>query len=174
MRRFFAIVDDPETLIFTFVRNPYARIVSCYRDKNEKYPIGTYGGSVSFVKDLQGFFGPRLSALDADKPLPFTWFAEMACEIARSGTNGHWLATDRLLPVSDVQCGFTGRVEQFDGDVKVVSDRLGVAPPIGGKMNASGPPIKLSDWITPSIKDRIRSAYNEDFERFQYSTAIPN
>jgi hypothetical protein len=174
IRRFFRMVDDPETLIFTFVRNPYERIVSCYRDKVEKYPIGACIGSEGFTKEVQEFFGQQLSKLDADKPLPFTWFVEMICETARSGKNGHWLAMDRLLPTHDVRCGFTGRVEQFDSDLEIVCGQIGVAPPIGRKLNVSGPPYKISDWITSSMKDRIRLAYREDFERFRYSTAFPN
>jgi hypothetical protein len=168
-RRFFSIVDDPEALIFTFVRNPYARIVSCYRDKVEPYPLSRHGG---FNREVRAFFSRRLSALDLGKPLPFDWFVKMACETSRDTTNGHWLAMDRLLSKHDVVCAFIGRVENFDADIQRVCERLCMPPP-RRRMNPTEP-ARLSEWITPDIRDAVRSAYREDFERFAYSTTVPS
>jgi hypothetical protein len=164
--RFFRLVDDPRTLTFTFVRNPYARLVSAYRDKVEPVPLGAGGG----FREIGAFFGRRLAALDPDRPLPFAWFVTMACETAESGRNGHWLAMDRLVPRADVVCRHVGRVEHFDSDILPVCDHLGIAPP-RRRANATTP-VRLADWITPSLGEAIRRAYRADFERFEYSTAV--
>ena len=166
---FFSVADDPEALIFTFVRNPYARIVSCFRDKVERHPLGRRG---PFSRDIRAFFGQRLDVLDPGKPLPFEWFVEMACATSRDTSNGHWLTMDRLLPQHDVVCTFVGRVENFDSDIRVVCERLKMTAP-RQKMNATGK-VRISEWLTPSIKDAIRSAYREDFDRFAYSTTVPD
>lgn len=168
-RRFFALVDDPDTLIFTFVRNPYARIVSCYRNKLERHALGARR---ALNRDLRSYFGPRLDSMDPAKPLSFAHFVEMACATSRTGKNGHWLAMDRLLPKDDVVCRFVGRVENYDADIKSVCARLNVQPR-ARRHNSSGA-VRLSDWIGPDIRDAIMSAYREDFERFEYSTAVPD
>jgi hypothetical protein len=168
IRKFFDLVDDPNTFIFTFVRNPYARIVSCYRDKFQPYPIGFAGGC---NRDAQKFFQGRLATLDRSKPLPFQWFVEMACATSRDTRNGHWLAMDRLVPKHDVVCRFVGRVEEFSESIEILCDRLGSRPPQRAA-NAMGP-TRLADWISPSARDTVRLAYREDFERFGYSAIVP-
>ncbi len=167
--RFFSVADDPETLIFTFVRNPYARIVSCFRDKVERHPLCSRGG---FNRDIRAFFGQRLNVLDLGSSLSFEWFVEMACATSRDASNGHWLTMNRLLPEHDVVCTFIGRVESFDSDIQTVCAQLHMAPPTR-KVNATGK-VRVSDWLTPSIRDAIRSAFREDFDRFGYSMAVPD
>jgi hypothetical protein len=167
-RRFFSVADDPDALIFSFVRNPYARIVSCYRDKIEPHPISELG---VIGRDAEAFFGQRLAALDRGKPLPFDWFAEMACATARVTPNGHWMTMDRLLPKHDVVCTVVGRVERFDADIQAVCERLRMPAP-RQRRNSTGA-ARLSEWMTPRIRDLVRSAFREDFERFGYSTTVP-
>ena len=81
------MVDDASHFVFTFVRNPYSRLVSCYRDKFQRHTLTARNGC---MKDAHRFFGSRLRKLDQTQPLPFCWFVEMACATNRSGTDGHW------------------------------------------------------------------------------------
>lgn len=168
IRRFFALADRPDTLVFSFVRNPYSRLVSCYRSKILRHPLGRSGECNIDVQGAHDHFGKRLNRLPADEPLPFSWFVDLACETSRSTINRHWRAMSDLIPRKALACDFVGHLENFDEDIASVSALLEI-PYAPLHVNASGEPANLDEWITPAMRTAIFNSYREDFERFQYS-----
>ena len=67
---------------------------------------------------------------------------------------------------------FVGRVETFGKDIQTVLDRAGIATGVE-HLNMTGPQ-PLSLWINESLRKKILRAYREDFERFEYSEALPS
>ena len=117
---FFDLIDDPATFVFTFVRNPYTRLISAYRDKF-RHPIGRS----DYYLDALRYFGLKLLRLDRTEPLPFEWFVDLATGTCRSGSDGHWMLMTSLVPSTSLECSFLGRVERFDEDFRMVLDRIG-------------------------------------------------
>ena len=166
---FFEMMDAPERFLFSFVRNPYTRLISCYRNKFYGRP---WIHAIGYRQDILRFFGARVLRLDATKPLPFDWFIEMAAGTNRTTHDGHWAAMGRMIPSASLRCDFIGRVENFDRDIAVVRDRVGVstAPP---HLNRSGGHMDTATWITEPLRQTIYRAYRDDFDRFEYSPALP-
>jgi hypothetical protein len=94
-KAFFELIDSPNSFVFSFVRNPNSRLVSCYADKFAQYPVTYRRGS---MKDAHRCFSRELKRLPFDEPLPFPMFVDMACATNRTGTDGHWLLMDRMVP----------------------------------------------------------------------------
>ena len=167
-RAFFELVDDPACFVFTFVRNPYTRLISAYFSKFGK-PLRSSGG---FFWDAFRYFGARLFRLDWSKPLPFEWFVEMAVDTCRSGTDGHWMLMTRLVPRINLTCNFIGRIENFNRDFARVLEHLDASATEVPWLNAK-PRVAAADLITDRLRARIYRAYQDDFERFQYPAALP-
>ena len=159
--RFFELVDSSEAFIFSFVRNPYARLVSCYKDKFAPCPVSFKRGC---MKDAHRYFGRELRSLPPNEPLPLPMFVEMACATNESGTDGHWLLMDRMIPKRTVQCHFIGRVESIETDLLVVEGHLGRRFPMQHLNKTDSSPSIL----TPDLKRKIFHAYRADFDRFGY------
>jgi hypothetical protein len=164
--RLFAIIDDPDGFAFTFVRNPYTRLVSCYRNKFARFPVKVRSG---VLRDVHRFFGSAMRKLDRSDPLPFDWFVEMAVATNRTGTDSHWLTMNTLLP--DIPLHLIGRLEAFNTEFRQVADRAGIAC-VPQRVNVTGPHA-LGEWIDDSLRMKIYRGYRDDFERFGYAEALP-
>ena len=160
LSQFFALADDPETVIFTFTRNPFDRLASCYRNKFQDKPIHALG---TYRKDLRRAFGLTLRGLKQSEPLPFDQFVELACATCISGTDGHWLQMSRLIPFGDLAPSHVGRVESFDSDLKKLTGRLGIRKDIP-RLNSTA----SSDLWTANLRRQVSRAYEPDFQRFGY------
>lgn len=161
-KKFFDIVDSPGTFVFSFVRNPYTRLVSCYKDKFARYPVTNRLGC---MKDAHRYFGRELRRLPSDEPLPLPMFVELACATNKTGTDGHWLMMDRMIPKDSVRCHFIGRVERINEDLGVIEERVGRRLPQKhlNKTNSN------ASVLTPELRQKVYNAYRGDFERFEYS-----
>ncbi len=164
LSEFFALADDPETIIFTFARNPFDRLASCYRNKFQGIPINALG---AYRKDLRRVFGLTMGGLRQSEPLSFDRFIELACATCVSGTDGHWLQMSRLIPSRDLAPSLVGRMESFDSDLKKLASRLDASRQIP-RLNTTTP----SDLWTPVLRERVSRAYEPDFQRFGYKHEI--
>ena len=141
-----------DNFIFAFVRNPYERIYSCYKNKIED--VRVRGGRNIFEKHDIGLnvtfdeFVRRVAALpDYSSDRHFrsqAWF--LTCEGA-------------LLP------SFIGKLEQMSEDWEELQERFGIAPP--PQINVSN--AKTLPVMTTETKALICERYAEDFKLFGYS-----
>mgnify|MGYP006275406345 CR=1 FL=1 len=149
----------PDHLIFSFVRNPWARIHSCWKDKiDNAISLGKLRILARFP-DLRPF-------------MPFEEFVEWLATPDGSDAvaDRHWLSQVRHLDISGESngiCDFIGRLEALDDDVAEISRMSGVNLPPLGRRNQKGSP----DWRA-AYSDRARrivaERYAEDIERFGY------
>jgi hypothetical protein len=143
---------------FTFVRHPYARFVSFYRNKIAELD----SPAVAKRFAAQGFKAGMTmdAALDVVEATPVEeldpHLIPQADLVYSSGT-----------PLVE----FIGRVERLAEDVKVVETRCGVSLNLPHLNRVSGTSIDRSrELLAESDRTRLQRIYARDFERFAYES----
>jgi len=148
-----AQLSNSDDLKIAFVRNPYDRIMSCYRNKVvqthhrafEKYGIWQNISFDQFIRSIE-----RIPDERADQH-----FRSQYYELYHN---------DDLVP------DFVGRFENLGDDWKkvqhLVDDQCGISLPDLPHTNRSRPiPIEMAE----SVRDMIARRYANDFEAFGYA-----
>jgi hypothetical protein len=174
--KFFALVKDPQTFRFSFVRNPYSRLVGVWANGLKDCPlVPGLSGAVDRYLRVRQTIGGNLPA-GADKTLTFPSFVDYAEQRLQVGPEQHLVSQDTLLSVPGIDLDFVGRLENFDADFAYVLKRLGASDEI--RVDASKPINKSNhgpwqDYYTPEVVRRVQKLYERDFDRFRYPMTIP-
>ena len=174
---FEAVEAYPDYYKFSFVRNPWSRIVSCYNSKIADNIIGKRARILSFYKGLRG-------------GMPFNSF--VAWLNTKEGQDAvadrHWLSQYQFLydREGNALCDFVGRYETLDHDWKTISHQLGlpdISLPQKGFVSAEGKTKNpqgqkeenvivqrsgYKEFYTSDLRDRIAERYKKDIELFGY------
>lgn len=173
---FFRLAIDAETLRFSFVRNPYARAVSCWSDKFAGKPLIRGKPYIDAYLAVRSHIDPALPA-GADRALSFAEFTVFAEAAAKSRLDIHLQAQDDLLTVPGISLDLIGKVETFDADFSRVLDHLNASEAVRRDATIPINESHHDDWTnyyTPELADRIYRAYECDFDRFGYTRTIGN
>jgi len=167
---FHRFVTNPATLRFSFVRNPYARLVSAWADKFQDKPL--IAGN-SFVEQYLAHRSSVASSLPSgrDQTLSFAQFVEFATATAGRRLDAHWQLQDDLIEMPGIALDFVGKVESFPNDFVRILDHAGAGPhlrhAIGLHLNVSRH-LPWQDYYTAELAGRVYRAYERDFSRFGY------
>jgi hypothetical protein len=171
---FYRLATSPATLRFSFVRNPYARLVSAWADKFSDKPLVPGDSFVDQYLALR-------SSIDADLPhgpdatLSFPQFVEFAVATSLSRVDAHWQLQDDLLTMPGIRVDFVGKVESFRRDLTRVLDHVSadrrLHDTLATRMNATWH-RPWPDYYSPALAARVYRAYEADFSRFAYSRAL--
>jgi len=171
---FFRLATDADTLRFSFVRNPYARVVSCWADKFRGKPLVPGDPLINAYLAVRRDLAAGLPA-GADHSLPFPAFVLFAEAAAQRRYDIHVQAQDDILSVPGIRLDLTGKVESFAQDFALVLDHVGASDAVRREalipMNESRHD-PWSAYYTAELADRIYRAYERDFDRFRYPRAI--
>ncbi|WP_157982212.1 sulfotransferase family protein [Oceanicella sp. SM1341] len=147
--------------IFTFVRNPYTRLVSGYLDK--------IAGN---RKDVWRWFSKRYGLSD-DAEVSFDAFVELIHADRPERLDPHWKPQHLNLMYPFIRPNFVGHLESMDQDLpKVFARFLEVE---GGEIekrapHGTGARKKASSFFDNSeTVSRVRELYATDFDYFGYS-----
>jgi dermatan 4-sulfotransferase 1 len=150
--------------LFTFVRNPYTRVLSAYLDKIENNKKSKYEN----IREI-------ISTLTESGEITFGGFVSYL-ESGGLYQNPHWTPQVAMIPVRLSRLDFIGKVENIQGDMNSVIDKIfgdksfhGLQNRKVGKQNASG---KLKDFYDTSLTARISSLYSDDFKALGYSVKL--
>jgi Sulfotransferase family len=172
---FYRLAMDSNTLRFSFVRNPYARLVSCWADKFQNKPLIAGDSFVEQYLAARTQVDPSLPA-GADRTLSFADFARFVTEPGMQRLNAHWWRQVELVDGPAITLEFIGRVESFDRDFAHVFDHVGAGEELRSR---SRQPINASshrpwkDYYTTEIAAAVYRAYEHDFDRFGYPRSMP-
>lgn len=137
---------------FTFVRNPYVRVLSAYLDKIERKAAQGNGKAISFSEFLR-----QLERGDLYR-------------------NAHWAPQASLLLLPVTEYDFIGRVESLERDLAAVlatlQGRPGDRPPRSALGNWTGAGGRLAQYYDDDSLAIVRRLYARDFEAFGYEPAI--
>jgi hypothetical protein len=173
---FHRLATDPRTLRFSFVRNPYDRLVSCWADKFQDRPlVRGQRGVIDHYLRVRAEIDPGLPA-GSDRTLSFADFITVATSTADRRIDGHWNLQTDIIDVPGIPLDMIGRVESFHRDIVRVLDHAGA----GGSLRArSLRPVNASrrgrcaDYYDSGLADRVHRAYARDFDAFRYPRALP-
>ena len=168
--KFVDLIDDPETFIFTSVRNPYTRLVSCYFDKFSNVAIG----DGSYISNTYIAYRRLIGEPAVDgRPLTLEEFVAFACDTAPLRYDGHWCRQSDIVPNWIAKPHFVVRFETLSRDLANVMRRFSVRSDRVQEILSCAVPTtdrKARELLTATMTAKIVEAYSVDFARFGYST----
>ena len=148
---------------FSFVRNPYTRVVSAFLDRlGSKQPLRN-----RYIKKL---------GLPENSELPFLDFLKILNESDPRRMNKHWMPLTLLTQIDRVNYDFIGRVENFSHDfdhvLRTIYKKNYDDKRYRRAHHATGASAKVLDLIGSNEKQLIEKIYEQDFENFNYRTTL--
>lgn len=172
---FYTVAMDPNALRFSFVRNPYDRLVSCWADQYRDKPLVAGDIYVDlYLKAKRELNDPLPEG--ADQTLPFTDFIQVVTANAERRLDMHWQLQSDILDVPGVAINHVGKIERFAEDFVRVLDHAGVK---GELRRTAMQPFhsskhgRTADYFTDALADRVYRAYERDFDGFGYARKLP-
>lgn len=172
VEKFYQLATAPDTLRFSFVRNPYERLVSCWADKFQGRPL--VGGN-PFVNVYLAYrkVTDRTLPHGRDAVLPFPIFVDMAIATCLMRIDPHWSLQDDLIDMPGITLDLIGKAENFDQDFARVLAHAGErVAGSKGTMNVSKR-SQCRDYFDDALARRVHRAFEKDFDRFGYPAALP-
>jgi len=108
-REMVEILSGPDWRRFAFVRNPYARLYSAYKNKSADL-TSPYVGVRRTIWGLAGNPNPPEAAP------PFEAFVRYVAELPDPDRDGHWRSQTGMLCLDLIDYGLLGRFETFAAD----------------------------------------------------------
>jgi hypothetical protein len=161
--------DKP--LLFSVVRNPWSRVVSCYEKKiRGAYVKRSYSGyrGVTILAAHEGLY----------TTMSFEEFVEWLCdERGRDEVaNRHWMSQYRFLSLSEIksECYHILRLESMEEELNALLARVGLGHQAIKKMNSSATTasdrlyIETREYYTSKTINAVGDRYAKDIELFGY------
>jgi Sulfotransferase family len=172
--RFRAIAVDPRALRFSFVRNPYDRLVAGWAYWFRDQPLVAGHPPVDVYLAYRRHVAASLPA-GAGRTLGFADFVTFATATATARIDAHWQLQADLLDVPGVTLNLVGKLESFDRDfARVLSHvrapeklRHQAILPVNESNRAA-----CSTYYTQELADRVYRAYERDFDCLGYPRGL--
>jgi len=153
----------------TFVRNPYARLLSCYRDK-----ILHNGPQKRQV--LRGLGFP---ADDLTRPVSFEEFVRAVARESDYAMDVHWRPQTSQIFFEALNYSFIGRFENYQEDFEALFGHLGIPAediPVARHLNRTKGGLRelCGEFYTGDIQATVYERYKKDFDNFGYSPELPD
>ena len=157
------LIDSGEFKVAGFVRDPFARALSCYL--NQFASLELDAKRPHRRERRKQLFG------DAAKDASFADFVEAVGRQSTYRMNGHWRPQYEQLLMGEFGYDFIGRLEDFDRDFDRLGTLLGhdMRPYLAVSKHATGASSKLKNFYTSAIAADVRRIYSADFEAFGYA-----
>jgi len=150
----------PHVLSFTFVRNPWSRVFSCWYDKVHR------GDRIATLKITSRFPGLK----------PFMSFESFVDWLGSEAgqdhyADRHWLSQSRFLLNSkdEICCSYLGKLERFDEDIQEISRRSSVEIPMIERKNFGKHTFKYDNMYNDRMKKIVGKRYEKDIDLFKYT-----
>lgn len=176
----YRILTSPDALRFTFVRNPYERVVSAWASKFKDLPLvkgrrftrGT--PEMDTYLRLRAEIDPALP-VGADRTLGFADFVTYATAVAENWYDNHVQIQSNLMDLPGLTLNFIGRLEHYETDIRRLLDHAQASPRLRDKVLVPVNKVarmRYQDYYTYDLAKRISKTYEKDFDRFQYAKEL--
>ena len=158
------IFEGKDWFRFSFVRNPYDRLISAYKNKILQR-IANFEVFKEKVKSGLSWYE------EANAVLSFHDFATYVCNQPNSGRDMHWKTQFSILRPLHINYQFIGRFENFSQDYHYVFSRVPDVnwSKVGGKKRVTSLKTPLALAYSKDLADLVYHAYEDDFNYFNYS-----
>lgn len=159
---------------FVFVRNPYTRLLSAYKNKVESIHTWEETALSKYWRELVSAMRNEVppSANSALRPVGFEEFVELVDAIDFSTLDEHITSQVSLACLTVLQYDFIGRFESLETDFALVIDALGMSGEISAREQFPGNVTDASALMDCYYNSRLRRSVSEkfqaDFEAFGY------
>lgn len=137
---------------FAVIRNPFDRLLSCYRDKIRK-GVRMRGFEQGVAYNFRQWFNENVT------------FEEFANQIFTTGIeNPHWLPQDVLLPKLDVTIPF----ENLPWHLRAFLTKHGFNTELPHRNQSNRPEQHYREMYSPELKEKAIQYYASDCQRFGY------
>ena len=176
----YRLATNPGVFRFSFVRNPYDRLVSCWSDKFQNKPLVAsrlfHKGEPVIDTYFRTKVGMERRLPNGPKELSFADFVTYATAICHRPNECHVQLQSQLLHLPGLPLDFVGRAESFAKDITQLLDHLGADDEL--RMHAqqrlrSSRRSKTADYYNPEIAAQVYRAYERDFDTYKYPQALP-
>lgn len=182
------LLNDPTYFKFTFVRDPYARLLSCYMDKfrslQPRYLASEYrtflaaafGWPYARIHANAGIFQPHsTSAPDQIVRPSFRTFVHAIVSQSPDQMNAHWRPQSLLCGFDFIRYDFIGRMESLHRDANYVLSRIGrsnesfpTQSDLGFPSSGASPALAHQLYST-DLMLLVRIIYAADFHALGYN-----
>lgn len=158
-----AVLTGDRFFKFTYVRNPYTRILSCYLDKmvQVEHERVRLLPNLGFATDYQPTFIEFLDAIYAQPD---------------ESRDAHWMSQARLTGIGKIDYDFIGRYETFGSSFPKLLDRLGIDSglfvPQTKALHATDAASRIEKYIGEEERKLILAIYRADFRMLAYGTNL--
>lgn len=158
---------------FIFVRHPFERLLSAYKNKFEQnYNSSKYFQSRFGRKIIKTFRkNPSQRSMTNGDDVTFSEFVAYVTS-KNSVFNEHWMPIDKLCEPCLVKYDFIGKYETLNTDAQYLLENVGVDDLSFPRIKPSNTSIHLSKYISQLTYNTIISLYKiyyNDFKLFRYS-----
>lgn len=142
---------------FTFVRNPYKRLVSCFEDKCIQHPDDECWNTYL----LSRIFRIR----------DFSQFVRRVYLLPDSWAEPHFAGQYRLIYDKGNKClvDFVGNIENIEEEYELIRERFNLLPLEHTNRAASKTGKNWMDYYTPFTAKLVYWKYKKDFDTFGYT-----
>jgi hypothetical protein len=144
---FHRLAKSAKALRFTFVRNPYARLVSTWSDRFQGRRLIEGKASIDAYRAHRAAISRSLPDRP-DQTLSFPEFVEFATATVDQRIDIHWQLQDDFATVPGLPLSLIGKVESFQTDFARVLDHIGVT-------NETRAPA--SAWVALSAMEGVQN-----------------
>jgi hypothetical protein len=153
-------LEDNDYYRFSFVRNPYTRVLSAFLDRlGPNNPIRH-----RYMRKL---------GLPADADLSFMEFLKIISESNPRRHNKHWMPLTLVMQIGKINYDFIGRFENFTGDFNHVLTKVYNSSYNDKRHRRAHHAVNAGDKIRETIRSNekalIDKIYEQDFNNFNYS-----
>lgn len=171
---FYRLATAPDTLRFSFVRNPYSRLVSTWTDKFRNKPLVSGNSFIDLYLRHRAAVSRGLPA-GRGETLSFKQFVAFATETLDECLDPHLQRQTDLTNVPGLALDFIGKVETFRQDFSRVLDHAGVLDTTRQAVGARNNATHHSPWQSfygDELANRVYRAYRDDFSNYGYSRVL--
>lgn len=166
--QFIDLLKCPRIKKVSFVRNPFARILSCYLHRIVAKPESPSNRALSACN--KGRAGPDI---------PFSEFVRVICDQDSVNQERHWrVQYDNVLYDLVDSWHFIGTVESLDNDINRLMALLRSDADDNARKNIDASPMttsaqeKVKEYYTSELVDRLVDRYEKDFSTFGYGRTL--
>lgn len=150
---------------FAFVRNPWGRLVSCYRDKIRNEVDGyTHFTIRPGVANCLARFDVFVANM------PFDDFVAAVASIPDSKADEHFRSQHTFLTNrrGELTADFVGRYERLADDFDIVRQRTGLPDIELPRLQAARTAARYAAYYTPKTREIVADRFRKDIEMFGY------